>query len=122
MNPNVELLARYSPGGDIYQSLSASYGKAGADRVFETYKAGGEVSKVIGQLKHGEDLNDSTASVFTKQVTSDPLGAPFAAANRQLAKVGLNFLKNPLVALVIFGGLAIYFWPALRPVVARFTK
>lgn len=116
--------ARYAPGGDIYNSLASSYGTAGADKVYRVQQSGGDIAGAIATLKHGAPLNDSTASNLAKQLANDPFAAPLESANRQLFKVGLNFLKNPFAALAILAIAVAVAWayvPGARSFFARLT-
>ena len=98
MNP------RYQPGGDIYAKVQAQYGTAGAERVAlaDRSSTGETVAEALGYLKSGsEKLDDSTASIFWGQITTDPLAAPLESANNQLNNVVKNVFKNVWVLIVV---------------------
>lgn len=115
---------RYQPGGDIFQKIADQYGLEAANRVSVAAASGkqGAIADALAAVKHGPARNESTAAEFWNQLATDPFAAPLKSANNQLSKLSFNLLKNPLVSLVIFGALAIYFWPVLRPIVNRFAK
>jgi hypothetical protein len=109
------LVQRYQPGGDIYAKLEAKYGRNGALLVAQAARSGTDrvdISDAIARAEFGERLDDSTASIFLKQIATNPLGAPLDAANNALKNAALSFLKNPWVLLtlaialfVMLGGL-----------------
>jgi hypothetical protein len=102
-----DLIQRYQPGGDIYASLLADYGRNGALLVSQAALSGDSrrVTEAIAQVRNGARLTESAAALFVKQITTDPLGAPLDAANRQLSALAGNtalaFLRNPMVLLVL---------------------
>ena len=109
---NQTLIQRYQPGGDIYASLLASYGVTVANNVAAAARTGDatRVNAVMPGISSGivaTPLNDSTASIFWDQITTDPLAAPLESANNQIGKAVLNFLKNPWV---LAAGVAILFF------------
>src|SRR5256885_9618262 len=112
---------RYAPGGDIYQTIAVQYGSAAADRVQQAYESGrsGAVAEVLAELRFGQPSDTSTASIFWKQIITDPFAAPLETANRGIGTVLGSAIKglfnNPWVLLLIALGLTIYFWPFLRP-------
>ena len=112
----MDLASRYAPGGDIFDSLAASYGRDAAQRVFAAHQSGepGAVARILGELKHGPTGSTSTLSILAEQLATDPLGAPLAAANRTLGNTVLSFLKAPWVLLLVVVVLVIYFSPLLR--------
>lgn len=114
-----ELIARYSPGGDIYMSFAQTYGEGSAQRVYRAAQSGdrGAVAAAISEAKFGSPLNDSTASILAEQVLTDPLGAPLDAANKGITTIAGNTFKalfrNPAVLIVLFLiglGIAVYFF------------
>ena len=117
---SAELSSRYAPGGDIYATIAAQHGAAGADRVWRAYQSGeaGAVAAVLSELDYGAPLSESTAALFAGQIVTDPLGAPLDSANRALGIVFLNtlksFIRNPWVLLVLAGVGAFLLWRAWR--------
>jgi hypothetical protein len=103
--------SRYQPGGDIYSKFVSQYGRAGADRIAAADASGVPyaVNDALAEVRNGPRLNDSTASNFWDQITTDPLKAPLDSANDQIGKAVANFFKNPWVlfalALLIWGWL-----------------
>lgn len=112
-----DLIERYQPGGDLYDSLKSQYGVAVANQA-ATAAATGDNSAVLRVLSNaaktirtGDIVTDAdydtrgTGALLADQLTSDPLGAPLDAANRQLTKLAGNtalaFLRNPMVLLVL---------------------
>lgn len=101
------LIDRYKPGGDIFETLEAQYGRNGALLVTQAALTGDRkaVSTAIGQAKYGAALDESTASILWGQLTTDPLGAPLDAANKALSTLSANtllaFFRNPMVLLVV---------------------
>lgn len=77
---------------------------------FDITKENYRLSSELGNYKPGgiQPLDDSTASNFVKQITTDPLAAPLDTLNKTVDKLiaapGLRKL-----ALLGFLGLAIYF-------------
>ena len=104
---DLDKLEAYSPGGSIHESLTADYGKPGADKVLAAYKSGvhGAVADAIGVLKHGPKLETSTAKILGKQLATDPFAAPLASANNIISTIAgsalFGLLKNPMVLLVL---------------------
>jgi hypothetical protein len=99
------LINRYQRGGDIYQSLAATYGAANADNIAAAALTGDEaqVNAAIVAAKYGAPLDTSTTHAFVDQVATDPLAAPLAGLNNVVGNTFLSFLKSPwvLLALVI---------------------
>lgn len=128
MNIDLELLERYSPDGDIYESLKADYGKAAAEKVLQAFISGesGAVSEVLSDLSHGEKLNTSTTGILGEQLATDPLGAPLDAAGKVADKVAasafIGILKSPALILAVAIVLGLYFRPILAPVFKRLLK
>ena len=108
------LIQRYQSGGDIYSALATQLGKAGADAVATAARSGDEtqVNAALVTAKTGAPLNTSTVGIFLDQVTTDPLAAPLAAAERLANNTLLSFLKNPtvLILLIVVIGGAVFFW------------
>ena len=103
------LVQRYQPGGDIYAKLEARYGRNGALLVAQAARTAPDLSYItaaIARVEFGERLDDSTASIFWKQITTDPLAAPLEGANKLLGKTFLSFFKSPWVVLTI--GIALF--------------
>lgn len=76
-------VARYQPGGDIYGSLNSQYGPGAADRVASAAMSGSraDVTNAMAAIRSGPATGStSTAVNFFRQITSDPLQAPIAAA------------------------------------------
>lgn len=97
---------RYAPGGDIYASLQKQYGTDAANRMYQAALTEDpyDDNATLTQIKHGKSLNDSTASLFIENVTTNPLGAPLDSLNNQIGNAVLSVLKNPWVvaALAVF--------------------
>lgn len=113
------LIARYAPGGDIYNNLLARYGHQAAEEVYWAAKSGDrtQVTDALVRVKHGQPLNDSVAEIFVEQITTDPLAAPLETANRQLGNLVAGLVKNPLAAVGIAVALLI-----LIPDLRKFLK
>ena len=105
-----DLIDRYMPMGDIYATFETQYGTAAADAIATAAGTGDEtaVNAAITQVRFGNPLNTSTAAIFAQQLATDPLAAPLASANTVLSNTALSFLKNPMVLLVIVGGLFLW--------------
>ena len=117
---------RYAPGGDLYDELARRYGQAGADSVYRASLTGRpmDITEAIATLKAGyAKRDDSTASLFYQQITTDPFAAPLASANKGIGTIVssalLGLLKNPWVLLVLVAAGTLYFWPVLRPLLKR---
>ena len=116
---------RYAPGGDIYNEVAGQYGTDGANRVWQAHETGraGAVADVLADLKKIPVRDDSTGSIFWRQITTDPLAAPLASANRGLGNILGSAIKglfaNPWVLLVVVVVVGIYLWPILRPVLSK---
>jgi len=108
---NQSLINRYQPGGDIYGSLQAQYGTAGADSVAQAALTGDEtqVNAALVAVKFGGPLNTSTLSLFGQQLATNPLGAPIESLNNQIGKVIGDLFKNPLVLVALAAGLFFFF-------------
>jgi hypothetical protein len=115
-----ELIQRYQPGGDIYAKLESQYGRPGALLIAQAAQTGDSVAvnEAIVRAKYGEALDESTARIFWKQVTTDPFEAPLASLNKGLGIFSksalLGLLKNPWVMIalvvVVFGALGGFRW------------
>ena len=113
-------IARYLPGGDIYPQLETQYGRNGALVISQAAATGNRdaLTEAFAQVRDGARLDDSTASIFWHQVTTDPFDAPLSDLNKGLGVVGksaiLGLLKNPWVlltaGLVVFGMLGGFKW------------
>lgn len=119
---------RYAPGGDLYDELARRYGQAGADSVYRASLTGRpmDITEAIATLKVGPRRDDSTASLFYQQITTDPFAAPLGAANKGIGTIVssalLGLLKNPWVLLVLVLVGTLYFWPLLRPFVSKLGR
>lgn len=108
-----DTIQRYQPGGDIYANLESKYGRNGALLVAQAALTGDKfaVNDALSRVKFGERLDDSTASLFWKQITTDPLAAPLESANAAIGTIGksaiFGVLKNPWVLLAI--GVLIFY-------------
>ena len=104
---NQALINRYLPGGDIYAQLESQYGRNAALLASHAAKTGirQNVTEALARIRNGERLDESTASILWGQLTTDPLGAPLDAANKQLSALAGNtalaFLRNPMVLLIL---------------------
>ena len=116
---------RYAPGGDIYVELVSRYGEAAAERVHQASLSGNNqaIAEALGEIKVGPARDDSTASLFFKQITTDPFAAPLASANRGIGTILGSAIKgifsNPWVLLIVGAIVVIQFWPAIRPLLKR---
>jgi hypothetical protein len=110
---NQATIARYQPGGDIYAQLEGQYGRNGALLISQAAATGDQdaVNDAFVRAKYGEKLDDSTASIFWHQITTDPFDAPLDSLNKGLGTAYksaiLGLLKNPWV-LVTLAGLVFY--------------
>lgn len=101
-------IQRYQPGGDIFNKLATAYGFDDANAIAAAARTGSEtnVTAAIASAKYGKSLNDSTASIFLDQITTNPLAAPLESANRITGNSIIAFLKSPWV---IFGVVVVVF-------------
>jgi hypothetical protein len=111
---NQDLINRYQPGGDIYNSLAASLGVPGANLVATAALTGDEtqVNTALTQAQFGNPLDTSTISIFSSEIATNPLAAPFSDLNTLLSNSLKSLVGNPLVLLstiAIVGGVVIYF-------------
>jgi hypothetical protein len=105
-------IARYQPGGDIYNTLSAKYGFEAAQSIAQAATTGdrAQVGSAIAAAKgDGPALDGSTLDAFVTQIETDPLAAPLGTANSLIGNSVLSFLKSPYVILAVGGGLFFYF-------------
>ena len=118
-------LARYAPGGDIYNSLADEFGQDAANGAYRASLTGdrADLNRALSLARTAQrrgitfdqaqaqfpDGDESTARIFGHQITSDPLSAPLDALNSQLSKAAWNFAKNPMVLLLVAVGLFFYF-------------
>lgn len=95
--------SRYDTGGSIYTEIAARYGEPAAERVRRAAASGepGAIATTLGEIRNGPMLTESTAVILADQLVNDPFAAPLESANRQLGRIGLNLLRNPLAALAI---------------------
>ncbi len=112
---------RYAPGGDLYTKASSQYGIGGADKLYQASLSDdpAAMNNAFQNLRgYGAPLDESTASIFWDQVTSDPLAAPLESANNQINKAVGNVFKNPAVLIVlvllIAGAFFYFFGPPRR--------
>jgi hypothetical protein len=105
-----DLINRYQPGGDIYASLLALYGSAGADSIAAAALSGDEsqINAALTAVKYGAAKDTSTLDAFGNQLATNPLGAPIDSINTVLSNSFLAVLKNPAVLFSI--GLVIFLW------------
>jgi len=105
---------RYQVGGDIYETLAAKYGTAGADRVANAAATGDRVAitNALAVVKNGAALDTSTLSIFTGQIVNDPLAAPAESLNNQIGKAFGNVFGKPwiVLALLLVGALAWFYF------------
>jgi len=107
------LIARYAPGGDLYDQYQASYGKAGADAIYAAAQTGEKtaVTDAIVKQKYGNDLQTSTAIIFGEQVATDPLAAPLAAADTFTTNTLKSLFSSWTVwVVVIIAGVALFLY------------
>ena len=108
---NNDLIQRYQPGGDIYASLAAEYGKPGADQVASVAWTGdrSKVTEAVTSISHGGPLETSTAAIFSEQIMTDPFGAPLETANKGLGNLSKSLIggvfSNGWVLLFVVAGL-----------------
>lgn len=112
-------IQRYQPGGDIYVSLASRYGQGGADRVARAALTGDAtfVNAELAVVKSGPRLNDSTFSLFTSQIVTDPLAAPLESANTAIGNSVASLFRNPwvlAVTVLVVAGLVLFYVPAAR--------
>lgn len=103
-------VARYQRGGDIYASVSHTYGVNVADQVAAAAANGDRaaISDILGGAATGvSQLDGSTASIFGDQIMNDPLGAPIEAVNKALVGAGkaVGDSTGIKTALYIAGGI-----------------
>jgi len=83
------LIDRYQPGGDIYATLKAKYGDAGAAIVAIAAQSGdrAQVTDALARVKYGERLNESTLEIFLNQLATNPLDAPLDTLDDAVSKL-----------------------------------
>lgn len=102
-------ITRYQPGGDIYAQLEQQYGRNAALLIAQAAQTGDRdaVNEALARVRDGAKLDDSTASLFWHQITTDPFSAPLASLNKGLGtglqSAILGVLKNPWVLLTVAG-------------------
>lgn len=113
-----DIIDRYQPGGDIYAQYETQYGRNAALLVAQAAQTGDRdaLNEGIARVRHGEKLDDSTASIFWGQVTTDPFSAPLDTLNKGIGTIVGSALKgtftNPWVLLLAVGlviGALFYF-------------
>lgn len=99
--------------GDIYAQLQTQYGTSAANQVAQAALSGDEtqINQALTYIKFGPALNTSTADILGKQLATDPLGAPLAAAD----KIASNSLKDFFGGsfgwtVLIIGGIALFLY------------
>ena len=110
-----DTIDRYQTGGDIWGDNALSFGQAGADAVAAAALTGDatKVNAAMVQAKYGAPLQTSTGAILYQQLTTDPLAAPLASANKVLSNTALSFLKSPMVLLVIAAALFFFVFDGL---------
>lgn len=105
-----ELIRRYQYGGDLFTAYASQYGHGAAENIAAAARTGDrfKVGEAIQAAKYGSKLNDSTFSIFTNQIVTDPLAAPLESAEKIAGNTILAFLKNPIVTLILVVGLALW--------------
>ena len=114
--------ARYEQGGDLYPKLVTQYGQAAADQIAAA-AAGGDATDLANALENARNVtpekDTSTLSIFTDQITTDPLSAPVDYATGVIQKslnalnkgIGSSFLSLLMNPWVIFGSaLALFLY------------
>jgi len=121
MNPST--IARYQPGGDLYNTIAAKYGTAQANTIAAAAATGDQYqfnAALSGLNVPGStaDLPTGTLGIFGNQLATDPFGAPLDSLNGVLSNTFLSFLKNPAVlvtvAIVLFIALGGFGWISRR--------
>lgn len=114
-------IARYAPGGDIWEELNRRHGPDAANRVWGAAQTGDRfaISRELAALRFGAFENESTASLFVSQITTNPLAAPLESANRQIGNVFKNIFANPWVLIVLLSAAAFYLWPVISAILKR---
>jgi hypothetical protein len=112
-----ELIQRWQPGGDLYQKTLSQHGAQTANACAAAALNGDrtEITAALAQGEFGDDLNDSTWSIFADQIVNEPFKAPAdmgaAWVNRQLKDISLSLVKNPLtLALVVAVGFGVFLY------------
>jgi hypothetical protein len=101
-----DLINRYQPGGDIYNSLVVQIGTSGANAVAQAALSGDEtqINAVLTQQTFGNPLPTSTLEIFGSELATDPLGAPLDDLNSLLKNVVgsalAGVLTNPWVLVL----------------------
>lgn len=116
------LIARYQPGGDIYSSLIGTRGSEAADRMAAAASTGSRanVTTTMGVISTGPNTGStSVLGNFFKQITTDPLRAPVAAALGQGSSgpgLGKNTTGNIVKGAATLGiiALGLYAWSTYK--------
>jgi hypothetical protein len=98
-----ETIARYQRGGDIYGKLVAQYGTTGANRIAAAAASGDRptLTEALGTADRGPAYDESTLSIFTGQIVTDPLAAPLDGANDLLGNSFASLFRNKWVLLIL---------------------
>lgn len=102
---------RYSPGGDIYQGLAATYGVNAANSVYQAAMSGDRqnIIDAMEKVRYGSaPASTSTAAIFWNQISTDPLAAPLAGINKLAVNTLFDFLKSP--GILFIGAVALFFY------------
>lgn len=106
--------ARYQPGGDIYNTLTASYGPNAANSMAVASRGSKEdLAGAMADIRSKPTQGSTSTFVNFVQQMSDPLQAPIAAAMGQGSSgpgLGAGTTSNAIKGVVtVFGiGLALY--------------
>ena len=130
----------YAVGGDNYNSLQEQFGTDSANYVAAVASQGDQaaLNKALSAARSAQrqgtgtaaswdwKLNQADPSVlgnFWQQITTDPLAAPLDSLNDQLKKATKNVFVNPMVLLLVVGGLIalVFYFGGLSNIKRRFT-
>jgi hypothetical protein len=114
-----QLIARYSPGGDIYATVQNQYGLDAARQIAAAAATGdsANITESIARVRQGAArTGTSTLANLVHQLATDPLAAPLAAADQLAANTFFAFLKSPWVlgAAGLFAFISLGGWSWLQ--------
>lgn len=103
-----ELIQRYQPGGDIYQTLAGQYGEFAANKVATAARTGDKpaITDALATIRNGGALETSTTAIFIDQLITDPLAAPLDALDSGVSKLFESSGVKSLLTIAIVGILA----------------
>ena len=108
---DTNLIQRYQPGGDIYDSFVRLYNVDAANTIATAALTGSrtQITEAINRVKFGQPLNDSTASIFIRQIENNPLQAPLESLDGQIRAALGDLFTNPM-SLLLLAGIAWGAW------------